>query len=191
MSLMRRLRVVLIGMLIVITTACANGSITRAEADAIDLPRFMGAWHVIAHIPYFAERGHVASRNEYTLREDRKIGARYVYQEGFGHPVDTVESRASVKAGTGNRRWTVWFFGVVPTKFRILEVAPDYSWALIDYPERDLAWIFSRTPVMDDQLYETLVKKMRDYGVNARQLERVPQLPEQLGKPGFAEPKTP
>lgn len=191
MSLMRRLRVVLIGMLIVITTACANGSITRAEADAIDLPRFMGAWHVIAHIPYFAERGHVASRNEYTLREDRKIGARYVYQEGFGHPVDTVESRASVKAGTGNRRWTAWFFGVVPTKFRILEVAPDYSWALIDYPERDLAWIFSRTPVMDDQLYETLVKKMRDYGVNARQLERVPQLPEQLGKPGFAEPKKP
>jgi apolipoprotein D and lipocalin family protein len=188
---MRCLRVVLIGMLIVITTACASGSTTRTEADAIDLPRFMGAWHVIAHIPYFAERGHVASRNEYTLREDRKIGVRYVYQEGFGHPVDTVESRASVKAGTGNRRWTVWFFGVVPTKFRILEVAPDYSWALIDYPERDLAWIFARTPVMDDQLYDTLVKKMRDYGVNARQLQRVPQLPEQLGKPGFAEPKKP
>ena len=104
----------------------------------------MGPWHVIAHVPYFGERGHVASRDEYTLRTDGRIGVRYVYQEGFGEPVETIDSKATVKADSGNRRWTTWFFGVIPTKFRILEIAPDYSWALIDYPGGDLAWIFAR-----------------------------------------------
>jgi apolipoprotein D and lipocalin family protein len=80
---------------------------------------------------------------------------------------------------------------VVPAKFRVLEVAPDYSWALIDYPERDLGWIFSRDPNVDDALYQQLVRKMRDYGINARQLVREPQLPEQVGQPGFAQPKLP
>jgi apolipoprotein D and lipocalin family protein len=59
------------------------------------------------------------------------------------------------------------------------------------YPERDLGWIFSRSPDMDDALYQQLIRKMRDHGVNARQLVREPQLPSQVGKPGFAEPKNP
>ncbi|WAC62858.1 lipocalin family protein [Pseudoxanthomonas sp. SL93] len=183
-------RVVIAGVALLVLAACASQP-TVATRNAVDLPRFMGTWHVIAHIPYFAERGHVASREEYTLRDSDKIAVRYVYQEGFNEPVQELESRGSVKAGTGNREWTLRFYAVIPAKLRILEVAPDYSWALIDYPGRDMGWIFGREPVMDDALYAELVKKMRDHGVNARQLVRVPQVPEQVGKEGFAPPKVP
>lgn len=185
----------LIGLLFALSAllaGCASQPISDADRrPTVDLARFMGSWHVIAHIPYFAERGHVASRQEYTLREDGRIAVRYVYQEGFGQPVETLESRAKVKGGTGNREWAQRFYGVVPAKLRILEVAPDYSWALIDYPGRDMGWIYGREPVMDEALYQQLVMKMRDYGVNARQLVRVPQLPEQVGQPGFADPEKP
>ena len=78
---------------------------------------------------------------------------------------------------------------MIPTKFNILEVAPDYSWALINYPGRDLAWIFSRAADMGDAQYAELVDRMRDHGVDAGKLVRVPQLKEQVGKPGFAAPK--
>jgi apolipoprotein D and lipocalin family protein len=161
------------------------------NSNAIDLPRFMGAWHVIGHVPYFGERGHVASRDEYTLRPDGRIGVHYVYQEGFGEPVKTMDSKATVKADSGNRRWTTWFFGVIPTKYRILETAPDYSWALIDYPGRDLAWIFARSANMEDSQYTELIRRMRDHGVDTGKLVRVPQRLEQVGKPGFAAPKKP
>jgi len=193
-----RLRAVLTCALIAAVTACASQSETRSmgleasvQATDIDLPRFMGTWYVTAHIPYFAERGHVTGRYEYTPREGDRIGVRYLHREGFGEPEQIREARASVKGGSGNRDWTLWFVGVVPAKFHILEVAPDYSWALISYPERDLGWIFSRSPDMDDALYQQLIRKMRDHGVNARQLVREPQLPSQVGKPGFAEPKNP
>lgn len=191
MSWSSLVRAVLICALMFSPTACMSQPMSATPTDPIDLSRFMGAWHVIAHVPYFGERGHVASRDEYTLRPDDKIGVHYVYQEGFGEPVKTTDSKATVKAGTGNRRWTTWFFGVIPTKFRVLEVAPDYSWALIDYPGRDLAWIFSRSAEMSDTQYAELLAKMRGHGVDTGKLMRVPQLREQVGKPGFAAPKKP
>ena len=191
MSLPFTSRALLFSALLLSSLSCTAQPMTSTHAATVDLPRFMGAWHVVAHVPYFGERGHVASRDEYTLRADGKIGVRYVYQEGFGEPVKTLESSATLKPGTGNRRWTTWFFGVIPTKFRILEVAPDYSWALIDYPGRDLAWVFARTPDMDDTVYAELLTRMHGHGVDTGKLVRVPQLKEQVGKPGFAAPKKP
>lgn len=192
------LRALTLGALIATVSACATSeppptplNATSTAPAHIDLERFMGTWHVIAHIPYFAERGHVTGRYEYSAREGDKVGVRYLYREGFSQPEQVRDARADVKGGSDNREWTLWFVGVVPAKFRILEVAPDYSWALIDYPERDMGWIFSRNPDMSDAQYQQLIRKMRDYGINARQLVREPQLPTQVGKPGFAEPKMP
>ena len=185
-------RTLLMGLLMLASFTLKSQTMpTHNRDDAIELSRFMGAWHVIAHVPYFGERGHVASRDEYRLRDDGKIAVHYVYQEGFSGPVKTLDSKATVKAGSGNRQWTTWFFGVIPTKYRILEVAPDYSWALIDYPGRDLAWVFSRTPGMDDAQYAELITRMGGHGVDTKKLIRVPQLQEQVGKPGFAAPKKP
>ncbi|WP_425500980.1 lipocalin family protein [Pseudoxanthomonas gei] len=189
------LRPFLLGALLLSPLACSSPSMpastTRAASPAIDLSRFMGPWHVIAHVPYFGERGHVASRDEYTLRPDGRIAVHYVYQEGFTEPVRTLDSKATVKADSGNRRWTTWFFGVIPTKFNILEVAPDYSWALINYPGRDLAWVFARSAEVSDAQYSQLLQKMRGHGVDTSKLVRVPQLKEQVGQPGFAAPKQP
>ena len=179
--------------LLPLIAGCATSPMPNNTASAapIELQRFMGAWHVIAHVPYFGERGHVASRDEYTLRPNGSIGVHYVYQEGFGQPVKDLNSRATVKADSGNRRWTTWFFGVIPTKFRILETAPDYSWALVDYPGRDLAWVFARTADIPDAQYTVLLSKMKAYGVDTTKLVRVPQLAEQEGQPGFAAAKKP
>lgn len=176
----------------VLLSACATTPLPPSVAEMpIDLPRFMGRWHVIAHVPYFAESGHVASSDTYTLKEDGGIAVHYTYREGFGEPLQTFDSRATVREGTGNRQWTTWFYRVVPTKFRILEVAPDYSWALIDYPGRDLAWIFAREPVMDNAQYRELEGRMRTHGVNIDKLRRIPQVREQVGRLGFADPKKP
>ncbi len=193
-KLTRHLRTTALASLgVAVLAACASGtplpdSVARTP---IDLPRYMGAWHVIAHVPYFAERGHVASIDTYTLHPDGSIAVRYSYRTGFEQPMEAFDSRATVKAGSGNREWTTWFYRVIPTRYRIVEVAPDYSWALIDYPGRDLAWVFGRTAVMDEALYRDLLKRLRGHGVDTDKLWRVPQVPEQVGQLGFAEPKHP
>ncbi len=159
------------------------------ERPALDLKRMMGTWYVIARIPNPVERGHVASRDEYTLKDENSVGIRYVYREGFSEPEQEKTARASVDEDSGSYDWRVWFYKIVPTRQRILEVAPDYSWMLISWPGRDLAWIFARSPDMDNEQYRSLVNKLRDdYGVYTDKLKRVPQRPEQVGKLGFEVP---
>lgn len=167
--------------------ACATTPMPeRDDAAPADLRRFMGRWHVIAHVPYFGERGHVASSFSYTLQDDGDIAVRYEYREGFGQPLQARDARATVEGGTGNRLWTMWLLHVVPAKFRILEVAPDDSWALVDYPGRNLAWVFARDPVMDEARYRELEGRMRGHGVNTDKLRRIAQVRGQEGKLGFA-----
>jgi len=167
----------------------ASASGASEYGAPIDLQRFMGTWYVIGRVPNFIERGHVASVNEYTLREDNKVGIVYRYRDGFGAPQQEVRARASVDADSGNHAWRTWFYRIVPTHSRVLEVAPDYSWAMIGYPGREMAWIFSRQPDMDKALYKELAERLRDeYGVNTDKLKRVPQQRGQVDRLGYEVP---
>ena len=85
----------------------------------------MGTWYVVAHVPYFTDRGHVAARDEYTLQPDGRIAVRYLYRTGFQQPFKILEAVATVEPGSGGRDWRVRFFHVVPARQRILEIAPD------------------------------------------------------------------
>lgn len=167
----------------------AGDDVTTSQA--IDLPRYMGTWYVIARIPNAVERGDVAARNEYRLDEDGKVAIRYVARPRFDHPEHALNIRARVLDGSGQRLWRLWFYKVVPTRYRILAVAPDYSWALVDYPGRDLAWIFARSPDMDREHYRQLVQRLRQAGVNTDKLLRVPQHPDQVDRLGFDVPAQP
>lgn len=185
-------RLLFLLMALIAVTACAAPPLPASvKQPPVDLQRYMGRWYVIAHVPYFAERGHVASSDNYTLRGDGGIDVRYLYRTGFAQPLKAVDSVGTVEPGTGNHQWKQRFFHVIPAKYRILEVAPDYSWALVDYPGRDLAWVFGREPVMDDALYQQLLSKLRGYGVNSDKLWRVPQIEQQVGALGFDRPEDP
>ena len=189
MSVVQRLAT--LACLATLLVACASApERAHAPATAIDLQRFMGTWYVVARIPNVIERGHMASRDEYALRDDGKVAIHYVYRTGPYQPYKALDATAAVRDGTGNREWRIRFFHFVPTTQRILEVAPDYSWALIDVPDHDLAWIFMRTPRIDDQQYLDLRKRLRAHGVNVDKVWLVPQTAEQVGKRGYDQPKS-
>lgn len=176
--------------LVAFLAACAGSGDKREPLQSsavVDLPRFMGAWHVIARVNYFGERGDVASEDVYTLNEKGEVDTVYRYRKSFA-PEDqekTLESVGLVQPGTSNAFWRIRFFGLLKADYLVLETAPDYSWALIGQPSRKLAWVFAREPIMDDTLYAELIGKMAGYGYDTSTILRVAQVPEQLGKPGY------
>ena len=52
-------------------------------------------------------------------------------------------------------------------------------------PKRSLAWVFAREPLMADADYARIVERLRRFGYEPADLQRVPQSPDQLGRPGF------
>ena len=88
----RATRYALLTCLLVLAAGCGHCGDVREEPAGVDLPRFMGTWRVIAHIPYFAERGHVAARYEYAFRDTDKVAVAYHYREAFDQPFCIVDS---------------------------------------------------------------------------------------------------
>ena len=86
---------------------------------------------------------------------------------------------AKVVPGTNNAQWRIGFFGgLIKADYLILDVAPDYSWALIGQPSRKLAWIFARDPQMGDARMHELAARFSAYGYDPAALQRVPQKPD-------------
>lgn len=174
-------------------TACRStpAASQAPPAQSLELPRFMGTWYVVARIPNVIERGHMAARIDYSLRDDGKIAVRYSYRTGPAQPVEELNVVGSVVPGTGNRQWRMRFFRVVPTTQRVLEVAPDDSWALLDVPGRDLAWIYARAPTLTDAQYLDLRSRLSAHGVNVDKVWRVVQRKDDVGRRGFDQPDRP
>ncbi|PZO10402.1 MAG: lipocalin [Lysobacteraceae bacterium] len=190
MPAMRRLALSLILPGLLLLAACAStGGNTMPPLTAtanVQLDRFMGRWWVIANIPYFAENGKVATADVYTLRDDGRIDNVYAYRKAFDKPEKQMKGIATVVPGTNNAQWEIaFFFGLVKADLLVLEVAPDYSWALIGHPKRKMGWVFAREQAMDAAQYETLRAKFAAYGYDTSQFQRVPQFAEQSGQPGF------
>ncbi|PIQ38758.1 MAG: lipocalin [Lysobacterales bacterium CG17_big_fil_post_rev_8_21_14_2_50_64_11] len=146
----------------------------------IDLPRFMGAWHVIAHIPYWPERGKVASRDEYRLRADGRIDNDFVFRTSFAAPERRWHGTSRVLPGSNGAHWQVQFIWPFKADLLVLEVDPDYRWALLGHPQRKYAWIFAREPRMDDATLDALRERFSRYGYAPTQLLRVPQFADQV-----------
>lgn len=190
---MRRLAPqIVFALLLALLAGCAStggAAMAPLRTDAtVDLDRYMGRWWVIAHVPYFAERGKVAAADVYALREDGRITNTYVYRKDFDRPEKAMNGVASVVPGTNNAQWRIAFLGgLVKADYLVMEVAPDYSWALIGHPKRKLAWIFAREPRMDEAQYQRLRARFADWGYDPSTLVRVPQSADQRGQPGFAD----
>jgi apolipoprotein D and lipocalin family protein len=153
-------------------------------AANVDLQRFKGKWFIIANIPYFAEKGKVASYFDIQMT-GKKLLDVYYGKDSFDKPFGTFTMDDYVVPGTGNARWRETPLWPIYFSYLIVYVDPDYKTALVGYPGHELAWIMSREPTMDDATYQSLLARFNKAGYDASQLRKVPQFPEQMGKPGF------
>lgn len=180
----------LIGALVVLTGlgGCASKPTPLdfpKPLPVVDLERFSGDWFVIANIPYFAERGKVASRVTYRLRPDGRIDDLYFFRDDFDSPEEQWTGFGEVVDTTTNARWRVQFVWPFWFDYVIHAFGPEYEWAIVGHPSRDYAWVFSRTQRMDAELYQQLLSRFSELGYDASRIQKIPQFQEDLGQPGF------
>jgi apolipoprotein D and lipocalin family protein len=167
-------------------TGCAGEGPPLQLSQSVDLNRYAGRWYIIANIPYFAENGKIGSYFDVSFTPDGKLTDIYNGRDkSFDAKVEQFTMKGYVKPNTGNALWRESPFWPLYFSYPILFVDPDYSTALVGYPGRDYGWVLSRQPTMDDALYQSLLGKFQAEGYNIAAFKRVPQFPDQIGKPGF------
>jgi len=147
----------------------------------VDLHRYVGDWRVIANIPYFGEKNCVDSIESYALRPDGKIDNSFRYRKkSFAAPQKKLTALAWVYDHKTNAEWRVRFYGIITVDYLIIDLDPDYRWAVLGYPERKYGWILAREKTLPDHTYDAILQRLAAQGYDPARFRKVPQLPEQI-----------
>lgn len=174
-----------LGLLVVaLVAACtATGPPPLRGTDRpVDLPRFMGAWHVIGYIPIhlpplFSEKDAWNGVESYELAPDGSIATTYTFRRGgFEGPERKFTPRARVVNAPVNSEWKMKFFWYLPAgDFLILHVDEAYRETIIGVPDRSFVWIMARDPDPGEARYRALLERVASLGYDPGLVQRVPQ----------------
>ena len=153
----------------------------------VDLPKYMGDWRVIANIPYFAERGCIDSIESYGLNPDGTIANWFTFRKkSFEAEPGKFTAKIKVLNKETNAEWKVYFFGgLVRAAYLVIDMDPGYQWTVVGHPSRKYGWIMARNKTLPENTYNAILKRLEKQGYDPALFQKVPQLPEQLGTPGF------
>lgn len=156
--------------------ACATQKPTIPPVAAVDLPRFMGDWYVIAHIPSRQERDAYDAVESYRLDKDGKIRTTYTQRKGgFDAPLEKMEPVGTVVEGSHNAVWGMQFVWPIKAEYVIVDLAPDYSRTIIGRSKRDYVWLMARTPSLPKEQLEAAIARIQALGYDTTKLRMVPQ----------------
>lgn len=153
--------------------------IDNRTVDSLDLNRYLGTWYEIARFPHSFEKNLVGVTANYSLKPNGKIR---VINQGFKKTLDGKPDKAVGKAYIPDpenpARLKVSFFWIFYSDYLVMELDQEnYNWAVIGSGSPDYLWILSRQPVMEDELYQDLLNRLRSRGYDLQKLEKVPQKP--------------
>jgi apolipoprotein D and lipocalin family protein len=149
----------------------------------VDLARYMGDWHVIANIPYFAEKNCFDSIESYALRSDGNIDNWFTCRKkSFDAPMKRISTAlAVVDDKNSNAEWHVKFFKIISVKYVIVDLDPGYQWVAVAHPSRNYGWVMARGPTLDERTYQEILKDLAVQGYDVSRFKKVPQSGQTAG----------
>jgi apolipoprotein D and lipocalin family protein len=143
----------------------------------VDLQRYAGKWYEIASIPQSFQRGCHCTTAEYTLSDKGYVVVENRCNRGSVHGKESyIKGKAFVVANSGNAKLLVQFFWPFKGKYWIIDLADDYSYAVVGHPNRAYLWILARKPSMDIQLYHSVLSKLNAQGFDTSKIKITQQL---------------
>jgi len=142
----------------------------------VDLDRYLGRWYETASYPAWFQRNCTAVTAEYSLREDGMISVINSCRKNTldGKPKQVV-GRAKVVDTATNAKLKVSFFWPFWGSYWIIELDPEYQWAVVGVPNRKYLWILSRSPQMGDETYKAILSRLPSHGYDPNRLNRTLQ----------------
>ena len=161
--------------------ACAPMSPPRTSTvESVDVARYLGTWYELGSVKQFFSVGLVNTQADYSLLPSGAIGVRNTGRYfGADGPQSQIIGTA-VPVDASNSRLNVSFTGTnsatPPGNYWIVDLDPDYRWAIVSDPSGASGFILSRDRTVSDAFYDELVQRAAAKGVDISNLTRTPQL---------------
>jgi apolipoprotein D and lipocalin family protein len=152
--------------------------------ESVDLNRYLGRWYEIASIPQFFQRNCARDTTaDYSIApEPGLIRVFNSCTKADGVRIEA-NGRARVLDTQTNAKLQVTFVKLIDWWFAydgyywIIDLDPEYQYAVVGHPERSYAWILARDPAfgLDKQMMATLSERLKANGYNPCDLKTAVQ----------------
>lgn len=156
-------------------------TVTKAQqvqtVPNVDLKKYSGKWYEIASYPQRFQKGCNCTTAEYTLsNKGYVIVENRCNKDSVNGKLAYIKGKAFVEKNSGNAKLKVQFFWPFTGKYWIIDLADDYSYAVVSHPNKKYLWILSRTPQMDDFFYQQIISKLKEKGFDLTKLQITKQI---------------
>jgi len=137
----------------------------------VDLAKYAGKWYEIAAFPQRFQKGCTCTTAEYTATDKGYIMVENrCNRDSVNGKSSYVRGKAFVAENSGNAKLKVQFLWPFRGKYWIIDLAADYSYAVVGHPNRNYLWILSRTPQMDTVIYRQILLRLTEKGFDISKL---------------------
>ena len=150
---------------------------------SVDLARYAGTWYEVARFPNrFQQKclGEVTA--SYTLLSDNEVKVVNACRVKNGQITKAEGQARRADAGGPNSKLKVRFapsflswLPVVWGDYWIIDLAPDYGYAVVGSPDRKYLWVLSRTPQLAEATYEEITRRVAAKGFEVSRLVKTSQ----------------
>lgn len=158
-------------------TPINNHAQTLQTVPRVDLTKYAGKWYEIASYPQYFQKGCHCTTAEYTLSDKGYvIVENRCNKDSVNGRQSYIKGKAFVEEGSENAKLKVQFFWPFKAKYWIIDLASDYSYAVVSHPNKKYLWILSRTPRMSDKVYQEILSRLSTKGFDLTKLQITEQL---------------
>lgn len=143
----------------------------------VDVNKYAGKWYEIASFPMSFQKGCHCTTAEYTMTNKGYLIVENRCNRGsINGKQSYIKGKAFVEKNTGNAKLKVQFFFPFRAKYWIIDLADDYSYAVVSHPSKKYLWILSRTPKMSDAVYQGIITRLKEKGFDLALLQMTVQI---------------
>ena len=158
----------------------ATLSVSACDADpkvasSLDLECFQGRWYEIARIPRDYDAACHDTVADYRLTRPGALELTHRCHLGSTTgPLSQFRAPATVDDPAVQAKLSLQI-GLYRGDYWVLEVGPDYDYAVIGHPSLTMLWVLSRKPTLDPGTYRELVEHAQREGFATASLRMTPQ----------------
>lgn len=148
--------------LLTLLFATSVPALANQPVPELDLARYAGTWHEIARLPMYFQRKCIDNITAtYTARKDGSIEVRNACRTADGEKIESIGEALPVAGHPGQLKvrfapgWLSWL-PFVWADYWVIDLDPDYGWAVVGGPGQKYLWVLSRTPTMDKDVFERI-----------------------------------
>lgn len=143
----------------------------------VDLKKYAGKWFEIASFPQRFQKKCHCTTAEYTLTDKGYIIVENsCNKDSVKGKLSYIKGKAFSIENTGNAKLKVQFFWPFKGDYWIIDLATDYSYAVVSNPNKKYLWILSRAPKLDVSVYKQILVRLKEKGFDLAKLNITEQI---------------